>query len=257
MIKNILKKINPIEYFLSKINEIHYDTFNRQYLEQINIELAKFYHSKAFKDYKNYNLGKDVVLVASGPSVKDLDYSIFPQNAVYVGVNKSFLIENILLDFLFVNDWHKDQDIIDNYKGNDCKKFYSLLPYRHLYNPNLHTIPEINLLNANASRFVLDEVVNRKIAYNIEVEPIGDFQSTTFSALQFIFYTNPKKIYLVGCDCSNNGHFYSDPCRDILCNTLIGNWKRFKHFADIYYPNIEIISVNPVGLKGLFSDLYT
>ncbi len=30
-----------------------------------------------------------------------------------------------------------------------------------------------------------------------------------------------------------------------------------KGFAKTYYPETEIISVNPVGLKGLFHDVYT
>ena len=30
-----------------------------------------------------------------------------------------------------------------------------------------------------------------------------------------------------------------------------------KKFAEVYYPETEIISVNPIGLKGLFRDVYT
>ena len=29
-----------------------------------------------------------------------------------------------------------------------------------------------------------------------------------------------------------------------------------KKFVETYYPETEIISVNPVGLKGIFKDLY-
>ena len=34
-------------------------------------------------------------------------------------------------------------------------------------------------------------------------------------------------------------------------------WKKIKEYRDSKYPDIEIISVNPVGLKGLFTDVYT
>ena len=34
-------------------------------------------------------------------------------------------------------------------------------------------------------------------------------------------------------------------------------WKELKRFAEVYYPTTEIISVNPVGLRGMFKDLYT
>lgn len=39
-------------------------------------------------------------------------------------------------------------------------------------------------------------------------------------------------------------------------NKLIGNWIMLKKFAETYYPDTKIISVNPVGLKGIFTDLY-
>ena len=40
-------------------------------------------------------------------------------------------------------------------------------------------------------------------------------------------------------------------------NKMLTGYKKLKKFIDIYYPDIEIISVNPVGLKGLFKDVYT
>ena len=41
-----------------------------------------------------------------------------------------------------------------------------------------------------------------------------------------------------------------------LNNIIIDGYVRLKEFAEIYYPDVEIISVNPVGLKGLFADIY-
>ena len=39
-------------------------------------------------------------------------------------------------------------------------------------------------------------------------------------------------------------------------NVKIG-YARIKMFARLYYPDTEIISINPVGLRGLFRDAYT
>ena len=36
----------------------------------------------------------------------------------------------------------------------------------------------------------------------------------------------------------------------------IKNWKKLNFFANRYYPDTEIISINPVGLKGIFKDIY-
>ena len=40
-------------------------------------------------------------------------------------------------------------------------------------------------------------------------------------------------------------------------NFLVNSWKWVKDFTNRFYPGTEIISVNPVGLKGLFRDVYT
>ena len=71
--------------------------------------------------------------------------------------------------------------------------------------------------------------------------------------MQFALFTNPRRIYLVGCDCSSG---YFDGTATPLPNEhLVGLWKEIKKFAEIYYPETEIICVNPVGLKGVFKDL--
>lgn len=256
LISELIKVSKSIKYKQPVTNE---DLIEKIRLEIRNLELAKIHHSEIFKGYKNKFLGKSVVLVASGPSINNVDYSKLPDEAIYVGVNMSFLNKNINLDYLFVQDLHADMDQykIDSYRGNDCKKFYALLPYRHLYNWNLRPIPEYNILKSNAQRFILEENINKRIALNIEVEPFGDFKSTVFSAMQFILYTHPQKIYLLGCDCSLSGYFYGDTQTYLDCDSIIINWNRFKHFTKTYYPDTEIISVNPVGLKGMFKEINT
>ena len=88
-----------------------------------------------------------------------------------------------------------------------------------------------------------------------------DFYSVVFPALHFALYTYPKKIYLVGCDVSDNGHF--DTADDSInlsrlnINRMKYGYAKVKEFAEQYYPDTQIISLNPVGLKGLFTDQYT
>jgi hypothetical protein len=71
--------------------------------------------------------------------------------------------------------------------------------------------------------------------------------------MQFILYTHPEQIFLLGCDCSLNGHFY-DQKQSLEVGPVIENWKRLKRFAQTYYPDTRIISVNPIGLKGVFEE---
>ena len=104
------------------------------------------------------------------------------------------------------------------------------------------------------------------MAYDIDSQPLANSSSCSIQAIQFILFTNPKKIYLVGIDCSigSKGHF-TGKCFDIKARNedfeandayAISTWKQVKEFAQTYYPETEIISGNPVGLKGIFTDLY-
>ena len=51
-------------------------------------------------------------------------------------------------------------------------------------------------------------------------------------------------------------HFAGDATIENLAR-LTAPWREFKRFVQVYYPETEIISVNPVGLKGIFRDVYT
>ena len=97
--------------------------------------------------------------------------------------------------------------------------------------------------------------------FDISVQPLTGGGSVAFVAMQFMLWTNPRRIYIVGCDCSANGHFMSEnlinnPAAPEYYLSLIEPWKKLKQFADQLYPATEIVSVNPVGLKGLFTDFY-
>ena len=42
-----------------------------------------------------------------------------------------------------------------------------------------------------------------------------------------------------------------------MSNFMKKEWNIIKKIAPVFYPETEIISVNPVGLKGMFHDVYT
>lgn len=160
---------------------------------------------------------------------------------------------------MFAQDYsgmHGYIDAMDKYKGNNCVKFYGITTE---YNGGYErVIPEQHAIRANALRYRTDwESVHGpfecKFAYDISVMPLGCFGSIVFPAIQFALWTNPKRIFLVGCDCSNAGHF--DKTGGNNLEPLVDAYKIIKYFASVYYPDTEIISVNPVGLRGLFQDL--
>ena len=76
-------------------------------------------------------------------------------------------------------------------------------------------------------------------------------------AFEFALWCHPRRIYIVGCDCSQAGYFAEDSHlhQALPVDGVIQEWKRMAEFAKRHYPVVEIVSVNPVGLKGLFKDM--
>lgn len=249
------------------------DLYNQELLERIKNELflgfqrslnIAFLHQRTFSEFKYKFKGKTVVLVGAGPT---LNYYEPIKDAIHIGVNRTFLYEKIKFDYLFAIDKmgletqdNSYTDLFLNYQGNNCIKFIGDQNCgAELQIPEGKLNPSIKRYKTTAnfipSRFVLD----------IESEPLGNFASVAFQAMQFILYGNPDKIYLVGMDTNVSiaGHFIGNKANlsnnQLFDSTLkcINIWKELKEFKNIHYPDTKIISVNPVGLKGIFNDTYT
>lgn len=215
-------------------------------------------HHMTFFSYKNKYDGKDVVLVASGPT---LEFYKPLKKAIHIGINKTFL-SHVSLDYLFMQDYvaiHSYIDHLDEYRYRRIQKFFGLIPSvveGHIFTAGI--IPESLALKYHAKRYYVDTRIDYKEAdfcYDISSRILADMGSTVFSALQFAFWTNPKRLFLVGCDCSNG---YFDKTNSVTGNDhLITSWKKLAQFAKLYYPLTEIISLNPVQLKGVFCDHFT
>ena len=242
------------------IDILRIDTFNLYFLQKSNIQAAEL-HRDTFLEYKNKYNGASIAVIGSGPT---LSYSKIDKNFIKIGVNRVFLKDDIDLDYLFIQDYLKggDMDAANNYRPESCVKFYGILP-ENRYNyvkESIRRISNEDICAAHAKPYIIEDCVRRNWANVLEIEPIGDWCGCVFSAMQFALYTNPKKIYLFGCDCSNNGHFHSERADVVNSSNLsyqYNSWISFKAHVERYYPNIEIISVNPVGLRGMFHDVYT
>ena len=84
-------------------------------------------------------------------------------------------------------------------------------------------------------------------------------ESVIFHALNFLFYVGVSRIYIVGCDCSGNTCFNDVKGingAEFGYEPFSRGWQRAKKFIEKNSLPIEMISVNPVGLKGLFKDIY-
>ena len=208
-------------------------------------------HRQVFTKYKNINYGKDVVLIATGPSLENFEPI---KDAVYVGVNRAFTYKKVKFDYLFVQDYSDaTRKYFDDFMAYDGAKKFCGIMSEEIWPKSV--IPESKCLNAE--RYYVDAPFYRKhFTRDIANEPLGDSYSIVFPAMQFILWTNPKRIYIVGCDCNTSGHFNLQK-NNLNTEKVIDGWIKMKEFAQIHYPDTEIISVNPKGLKGLFKDITT
>ncbi len=221
-------------------------------------------NSKAFEIYRNAYRGKDLAVVATGPTLKEYQ---FQEELIHIGVNFAPLRKDIKFDFLFLQelgdgrfDYERTQRIYSSVK--DAKIMLGKFSRR---DPSYRNgIPEEFLESiSNVERYyVSTSSTTEPIRQDICRYPLTDCFSAVFPAIHFALFTYPRKLYLIGCDVSGGNHFYADDEGEK------GNWLvetadrlklgyiKMKRFAELYYPETEIISINPVGLKGLFQDEY-
>lgn len=215
-------------------------------------------HKETFSKYKNSMIGKKLVIVGSGPSVND--YAPI-KDAIHIALNNSFKFNKVEYDYLFCQDFYmsdENKEIIINYRPNDCVKFFGRIPmnrlndcYKHKEAEHVRPVTYEATRRSNAKEYYIYDLYKNSIALDIENEPLLS-DGVAFAAFQFALYCNPESIFLVGCDCTK-GHFYENI--DIYDYTyMVDIWKQLKRYSSRFYPNIKIFTVNPVGLKGVFTD---
>lgn len=254
-----------VDFFYQKVKNLflEYTIINSR-----NISTALL-HQKTFLPYKNYCHGeKAIVVCGAGPTLQEYQPI---EGAVHIALNRAFLYPKVAFDFVFAQDFDGikmvQQELIE-YRGNSCVKLLGKS------NGGPKEIPESLVLKCNALRFATDAYMIQsgwwsQFVLDIDSRPIGNMPNVGLSVMQFALYMNPSKIYLVGCDMSG-GHFTNrnQAIEEIETEKqeleerwgkqekLIAKWKECKEFASKYYPDTQIISVNPVGLKGVFKDWY-
>lgn len=229
------------------------------------LTIASKGNEKAFGSLKRCCEGRNIVVCGAGPTLNQYEPL---EEAVHIALNRALLYKKIKYDYFFADDWlgiHFLQDEIEKY---DCKKYFGR--YGFGISTANQTIPQTFGNKCGAVWYYTDsELVGSgyesRFVVDIDKAPIGNMPNIGLQIMQVALFMNPKKIFLVGCD-ATTGHFYKDKNDEIFskddelikvlyCDKTIEKWKILKKFADCYYPDIEIVSINPVGLKGIFNDI--
>lgn len=265
-IVGLLKSVGKVEYecmtdaCIDNIEEFCsnyiFETNNRQLDIFRALEIVDV-HKNTFGEYENKHMGDEMVVVATGPSLQKYNPI---ENAIHIGVNTAYKFENIDFKYYFVQDYSgKSVQTIQDIEDKSFIKFYGnyqeIAPSYYSRDIIKSQIPETKILEANAKKYFLQYPLGGDIHRNIKYYPIMDYASVVFSALQFALFCNPKRIYLVGCDCSEIGYFNAKEQNCLDVELVYKGYCRIKEFVKSYYPETEIVSINPVGLKGLFSEI--
>lgn len=260
-------KLTDIGVALTQRNNLSTITTELEKLSQSQLTLRDIYkaqsvahiHNKTFGPYKNIHPGRDIVLVATGPTLND--YKPI-EGAIHVGVNKAFMRQDFELDYMFLQDYYWGRPYTDAFcqhtNSKNPKKFLGIVPDEFTESG----IPESLAFKYGFDRYYVGhpddtiKIPTRDIANQI----LWGTHTVASSAMQFIFWTNPAKIYLVGCDSNSGGHFDNATANNynsFTVDQILKCWASIKDFSKKYHPDTQIISINPVGLKGLFEDIYS
>ena len=260
--KYIIKKNKPTNTQLNKEMNQLYDKIIFGVQRSLATSLL---HQKTFLEYRNSNQNNTVGLIGAGPT---LNHFTPIKNAIYVGLNRAFLYDKVNFTYLF----SIDKAGLDTGKEQYYDTFFAYDAVKFIGDQNLGEKYQIPYSRYAGIRNVREYMTTAgympdKLAYDLSTQPLANSASVSIQAMQFILYTNPKKIYLVGIDCTTGSkkHF-TGSCIDFSSRNenadnndryVIDCWKQIKEFAATYYPETEIISVNPIGLRGIFRDIYT
>lgn len=211
--------------------------------------------NEIFKQYKNKYSGQTAVLVGGGPSIdnfKPID------DAIYAGVNligkhnlfNQSLDQHMKLDYFFFGD--RNRHMQKDFKVKKAKFGACIVDGQE---HSLHlTLNEVQELGANGM-----EISNKRpVDFPEDISSNAIYGHTVVMAgLQFLVYCGVSKIYLVGMDCSGS-HCFNDIhiINGSTYTSMIVDWDNAKKWLNEKHPEIEIISINPVGLKGYFKDIY-
>ena len=235
----------------------------------------------------NIHQNQSAIVFGAGPSLlsyNEIDDGTF----IRVSCNRQIFREEILPFHLYINvdggaggkhsyvEEFKKQ--IDDYQPLYAK-FYSVhwgvlydayvdagaIPFM-LYTTEYQDVKYRSKTGKTTSRKIEDPTFTHTTYFSkdISIDPPALNSNVAFPIMQILLYMGFEKIYLVGFDASGGGRWnYSTAywnC-DHYAQSVVQwpkRWYFFRKWQKESYPDVKIINVNPVALKGMMDDdLYT
>lgn len=205
-------------------------------------------HFESFNKLREAIKGKNVVLFGGGNSVSIFNHI---DNAIYIGLN-AMVFSPMHLDYVCFQDNHRGIIARAQERQDDIQIICGENVFCHFNKINIEDAFTKVLKFFTA---YISTVTFPKWSVDILEKPVDFFSSTAFALLQIILWCEPRNIYLAGFDCNGaGGYLVHSAMRNYA--QILPVWRAFKRFASANYPAVGISVVNPLGLKGLFSEIY-
>lgn len=247
-------------------------------------------HNRSFGEYRGIHKGKSIVICGAG---KSLNLYSFDDKYIHIGCNSTGLVHHEKLDYYFIQHIPGESKLFYNVAPNFIspeirKEYLRILKELKCVKFVGQSIGEEWFINPPIGEFYEGNV--RPYFFSRDIEGTHYYckdirygllyaqDSIIFPAIQFALFTNPEKIYLVGCDGYSKKDNYADNAfarkverlvenSDIIPNkntfydpvneVMRKRYEELQDFARMCYPGTEIVMVNPQKYTGIFNEVFT
>jgi hypothetical protein len=210
-------------------------------------------YNSQLKQFKNLHKGQSAIIFATGPTIKK--YSTFEgsKECIKIGLNRIYDYPTITedLDYYYYGSHYYTDNSHKQKIDEICSEYPHITSLASAFEEGRshEVIGRGNITPERAIELGSIPFENNLTTFTNDVSVYSTLgHSIVFPPLQHILYMGVSKIYLVGCD---GGFTQGNQSGDI---ELLHWWKEFSKFKEKYYSQVEIISINPVSLKGMFED---
>ena len=207
--------------------------------------------SVVFEKYKDIHLNEPAYVLGSGPTLNDFRVDDHP--GIYFGVNDVYFLPQIenTLHYLLTDKYFPKLALLREDFPVFCKGWPGQEQWSGMSGKS-------NCFFYTRSK--IEKELSDGVSLSGEIK-VGEHRnglgSIIFHGFFLALYTGCKKIHLVGCDCDadigvDRPHHQQDYGETY--ETRIRGWEIVKEFVEEHHPDVEIISINPVNLKGMFKD---
>ena len=218
-----------------------------------------FCPGKSIDDFKfdqNFDsmikIGINTTIVHPMFKYRKLDYHLMCDPCGYYGyVSHPYMYENLNIKYNAFRGIHGNFDMINyDIRQWDVSITKNVVPYL------FYSAPYVKV----GGQFTEDPELMKDKPFSNDIsndEIIGNM-SIIFPALQILLGMGFKKIYLVGVDIVG-GYWFIDYGQGVTweISKFRERWEYFEEWlgSSEKYNDVDIVSVNPVGLKGMFNEI--